>query len=414
MFAIEQQMDIIAESLGIDPVKLRIKNANQKGDITSSGCKVITCNIEECIRRATKAIDWEEKKRSKKPNRGLGLSAMTHCTGWRGIYAGCDVSGAMVKIEHDGSTTVYVGASETGQGAQTVLSQIAAEQLGLSLDEVKVILGDTEVTPVDFGNYGDRTTAICGHAVSIAATDAKKQLLAAASEMLDARVEDLDLKQGKVYVKTDPNRTVSIKNAAAYSYWTKAVPITGKGIYDSKTTLLEDWDQFKAYPEKSLTGKVVDAPGPSLDNTFGCQAVEVEVDPETGEVKVLEIVSVHDVGRALNPSMSESQVEGSIAQGMGLALYEQLVYGDGKILNPSFTDYKIMNAVDMPRNVKIILVEAGDSEGPYGSKGIAEPAIVPTAGAIANAVYDAVGVRIKDTPLTPEKIVKALKERHEK
>jgi CO/xanthine dehydrogenase Mo-binding subunit len=297
-------------------------------------------------------------------------------------------------MNNDGTIDLASGIAEIGQGSATGLAQIAAEELGIDLKDVNIITGDTSATPQCLGAWGSRQIFIAGNAVKMAAGEIRQKLLEEASRMLEARVDDLVAKERKVYVKGSPGASVSIAQVATTCY-NRGRILAGRGCYDDPTTYLPD--------KKTGYGGI-----PTY--AFGTDAVEVEVDRVTGRVKILSFVAVHDVGKLINPMMAEGQIEGAVLQGIGYALSEELVWEEGVVLNPNFQDYRILYINNVPR-IKTIMVESIDPDGPYGAKGLAEAGSVPTAAAIANAIYDAVGVRIKSLPITPEKILKALKEK---
>lgn len=400
-FAIESQMDMIAEKLGMDAVELRLKNANQKGDSTAPGFYISSCGLTECIQKAAKSIGWEEKRKNKLPNRGVGIACLFHGSGERGAYGDCDNSMSTVKVNEDGSITLFLGAVDLGTGSWTTMAQIAAETLGSRFEEVKVVAGDTDLPAFDLGSYASRTMLTSGNAVKIAASKARAEVFEIAARELGVSPKDLDAKEGQVFVKSEPSRSLSFADIATVAYYGKIKrPLVGVGYYDAPSTLF-DTNIRKWSP-----------PGPTAAYTFGCQAVEVEVNPETGNVKVLKIVAAHDVGRAVNPTICEGQLEGAMQHGLGYALTENLRIEDGKTLVADFRDYFLRRAPDMPP-IEIMLVESNEPNGPYGAKGVGEPALVPLSPAIANAIYNAVGARVKELPMTREKVLKAI-EAHKK
>jgi CO/xanthine dehydrogenase Mo-binding subunit len=325
------------------------------------------------------------------------MAAFTHCCGYR-AYVPCDPSAALVKFHDDGSVTLYTGESDMGQGAHTALAMIAAEELGVNLEDITVTTPDTSVTPLAMGSFASRVTFIGGNAVKAAAADAKRQLLEVASEMLEVDAADLEAKEGKVYVKGYPEKSVSIGDVTGESlYSRRGLPIMGRGYYDPPTEVL---DLYSGKGNLSPT------------YLFGVHVAEVEVDTDTGQVKVLRIVAAHDVGRVVFPDGAESQVQGAVSQGMGYGLTERIIWENGEIMNPNLHDYRIATALDMPP-IETIPVETDDPEGPFGAKGLGEAALIATGPAIANAIDDAVSVRIKDYPITPDKVLRALKEKKE-
>lgn len=403
-FALEQMIDIAAEKLGMDPIEFRLMNILRKGDLSALGTKIYSSGLEECVKRAAKVIGWEDKRKKKKPYRGIGIAATEHVTGQRG-YFDSDNSAATVKVNPDGTVCLAIGCVDYGMGIRTTTAQVAAEELGVLLEDVTVINADTEVTPLDLGQWGSRSATMAGNATLAAARDAKLQLFELAAKMLNADPEDLEAKNRTIYVKGKSKKSIPIARVAYASHFTKAGgeklrgrPIMGRGYFDADSKL----------PDPA-TGHG----DPSVSAPFGAHIAEVEIDPDTGIVKVLRYVTAHDVGLALNPSIVEGQLHGGLAQGLGYALTEGLSYDKetGVLRNPSFRDYKIFTAVDMPPEVDVVVVETKDPASPLGTKGVGEVAMNPTAAAIANAIYDAIGIRFKDLPITPEKILKALKKR---
>lgn len=393
-FAIESQLDLIARKLGIDPVEIRIKNANRYGDITPVGWKITeSCGFSECLREAADKIGWKEKQKDKPFGRGVGIAGCIHLSGFH-VYTDGDFSSALIKIFSDGSVELSVGSADMGTWSKTALAQIAAEELGVTLDQIRVVSMDTELTPMDLGSWGSRVIFIGGNAVRRAAYDAKWQLFEIAAEKLEANIEDLDSRESRISIKGAPQKYIKFSDCVgATSPHKVGNMIIGKGHYDSPTELAN---------RETGVSNISAAP------IFAAHAAEVEVDLQTGRVRVLRIVAAHDIGKAINPTAVEGQIEGAVAQGFGYALTEQYEYENGKILNPNFLGYRIPRTNDMPE-IMAILVEKIDSEGPFGAKGVGEPALVPVAPAIANAIYDAIGVRINSLPITPEKILTGLK-----
>ena len=277
------------------------------------------------------------------------------------------------------------------------MCQIAAEVLGITTDNITAAAIDTEFTPYDWKTVSSRSTFFSGNAVKLAAEDAKRQLIDLASKKLGVSPDNLVCRDGRVFANNEPEKGVSFKALAHYGNLSASGPIIGKGGFG-----LHAIDPI--HPETGQSKRF------SAYWMYGAQAAEVEVDKETGEVTILKMTAAHDVGKALNPLNCEQQIEGSLATGIGTALYEELVLDSGKAANASFVDYKIPRAKDIPELIPLI-VEAAHREGPFGAKGLGEPGLSPTAPAISNAIYDAIGVRIKDLPITPEKIVEALKDK---
>jgi len=403
-FAIESQMDMIAEKLGMDPLDLRLKNANKPGDITVIGSKLASCGLSECLRSAAKTIGWKKKRNEMKKrnhqvcmHRGVGIASAFHECGFRGHIGKVDLSSATVKINKDGTVQVFAGGSEIGVGYNTVLTQIAAEELGVCFEDVKIVTGDTNLTPVDLGLWASRGTFFSGNAVKMAVADAKRQLLEAAAEILNTTSDELEVRDGKIYVKNSPEKEVHISDVARHSYLSKGEPIIGRSVYESDATLPDEKGKYTP-------------PGACPTYSFAACVAEVEIDAETGQVHVLQIVSAHDCGFAINPINVEGQIEGGIAQGLGHTFLEGLIYKEGKALNAAFLDHKIFTAKDMPK-IKPLIIETIDPKGPFGAKGTAEVGTSAVPAAIANAIYNAIGIRFRDLPITPEDVLKSLKKK---
>lgn len=393
-FAIESQMDMISEKLGMDVKDLCLKNANYGGQVTCMGHKVTSCALKDCIEKAAETVGWKEKRRTQ-GDRGVGMASLMHTGGGvRLLFGDCNLSDVFIKMNNDGTIDLASGMAEIGQGSDTALAQIAAEELGIKVSDVNVITGDTWTTPQCLGAWGSRELFVAGNAAKKAALDLKQKLFEEASRMLGVGVEELVAKDRKVSVRANPEKSASIAQVATVCY-NRGRILAGRGCYDDPTTYIPD----------ANTGY-----GGVPTYAFGTHAIEVEVDRKTGRVKVLNYVAVHDVGKVINPLLAEGQIEGAGLQGLGYALSEGLAWEEGIVLNPNFQDYRIFYINDTPR-IKSVMIESGDPDGPYGAKGLGEPGMVPTAAAIANAIYDAVGVRIKSLPITPEKILMALKEK---
>jgi len=392
-FACETQLDVLANKIGMDPLELRLRNANQPDQMTFCGAEITSCGMKECMEAAARAIGWEEKRRGK-GLRGVGLANMVH-TGAGGRFYGYNAADAFIKLSDDGTVTLITPAQDMGQGAHTVMAQIVAEELGVNLEDINVISNDTDLTPYDLGSWGSRTTFMNGNAVLDAARNTKKEIITVASEMLEAIPDDIILEGGRVFVKGSSDQ-YSFSELADYAINRRGVPISGKGRFVDKLP--------SGYTIKEGFAKNI----PTF--AFGTQTAEVEIDEETGEVKVLKVVAAHETGTTINTLMAEGQIEGSVVQGIGYALMEGLTLKNGKVINDGFLDYKIPTIGDIPE-IETILIETNDPHGPFGAKGIGEPGLVPTAPAIANAIFNAAGIMIKELPIIPEKILKALKEK---
>lgn len=392
-FAMESMLDQLAEGIGMDPLDLRLRNAAEPGDITAHGFHYISCGLKDCFRQVAEAIEWKEKRSQKGFRRGLGISATSHVCGNRSFFPLFDGATAYVRIDEGGKVRVITGEVEVGQGLLTAYATIVAEELRIPLQEITVEAPDTDFAPFGLGTWGDRGTFIGGGAVKLAASDARKQIFETAAEMLEAHPSDLDCREGRIFVKGAPQKNIPFSEVAAHAVYTHGgSPILGKGTFIPNSELADP----------TRYGNISGA------YAFGAQAAEVEVDEKTGEVRLVRVVAAHDVGRALNRTTTEGQIEGATVQGMGYALFEELEFENGVMLNPSFLNYRVPTALDVPP-ITSLLVETIDPAGPFGAKGVAEPAMTPTAPAIANAIYDAIRVRIKSLPMTPEKVLKSLR-----
>jgi CO/xanthine dehydrogenase Mo-binding subunit len=391
-FAVESMMEMLIRELALDPLEVRLKNAARPGDKTAHGFKLLSCGFKESLDEVGRMMHYDRIKNDRKQAVGVGFSGTSHVCGNRGFFPLFDGSTAFVRIDEGGNVRVIPGEIDLGQGLLTTFAMIAAEELQVSLDRIRVDGGDTELSAFGLGTWGDRGTFIGGNAVRLAAGEAKKEILKVAAEMLEAHGEDLDIREERIFVKGSPGKSLSFDEVAAQAVYTHGgSPIMTKGVFIPESEKADD----------TFYGNI------SGTYAFGAQGCKVRVDRRTGKVDILEFYAAHDVGRAINPMACEGQIEGSVAQGIGYGLLEKVQYKDGVMINPGFLNYRIPTSLDMPK-IFTALVEPIDPVGPFGAKGVAEPSMTPTAACIANAIYDAVGVRIKELPMTPEKILKAL------
>jgi len=300
-------------------------------------------------------------------------------------------------MDFNGNVNVIAGASELGQGVETVLAQIVAEEIGIDIRRITVVSGDTSNALPCAGAWGSRSTFLAGNAAKDAANQIRQILLNCASELLEADVGALECFDEKIYVKGSPRKAVTYSEIAR-SCCEKGVPIRKDSVYND---VFSDFD---------IGDKAAGYENPNPTYSFCAQGAEVEVDVQTGKVKVLKFVAAHDVGKAINPMAIEGQIEGGVAQGIGFALCEEILFKNGEIINPTFLDYKVLSSLDMP-NVKSIIVESDDPEGPFGAKGVGELSTIPTAAVIANAVYDGIGIRVRKLPITPEHLIELINAR---
>jgi putative selenate reductase molybdopterin-binding subunit len=389
-FALESMMDDVAHELGIDPLELRRKNLIRKGDEDPIATKlgegkegfartIESCGMEECIKLASAAVPGGRSPESRpfhRIKRGRGFALCMHGTG----IPGDDMAGATIKVNEDGSFNLLIGAADLGTGSDTVLGQMAAEVLGVSLDDIVVYSADTDYTPFDVGAYASSTTFVSGTAVVRAAEQVRERLRAVAGDLLDTPPESLEFEEGCF---TSPK---------------------GKRMHVKEAALKSFYGQHKEQIVESASFLTMVCPPP-----FCACFAEVDVDLDTGMIKVIDIASAVDVGRAINPVLAEGQIVGSIAQGVGYALSEEMIFDDkGRNINASLMDYKVPAATDLP-DIKGLIVETDEPSHPFGVKSVGEICLDNVAPAITNAVFNATGVRFTELPLTPERVLEALK-----
>ena len=389
------QLDMIAEELGIDPLEIQLRNALKTGETQATGSRIISCGLTEALEAAAERSGWKEKRGKLPYGRGVGMGANGMMVGFpMGIRGG---SAALIKFNEDGGATLISGVVDNGQGNESMVVQIAADVLGLRMEDINLVSADSEVTPLDQGAYSQAATFVSGNAVRAAAMDAREQILDIASDMLDALPGELESKGGKVQVRERPERNVWLGKVIRQALIDNA-PVVGKGSYMPKVDQSREW---VSNPKGQHAGTF----------SFGAVVAEVEVDTETGQVKVTNVTGAHDCGLAINPMAVEGQLEGSVASGgVGATLLEEHVWDGGQMLNANMLEYKVPLSVDMPQIVPII-VETIDPEGPFGAKEAGLWGSMNMFQAIGNAIYDAVGVWIKEFPITPDKVLRALEEK---
>ena len=397
-FALESLVTELAEALGKDEIDLRIQNGNRPGTSTYLGQVIQSCGYEEALRRGREASNWDalRSKRIRRGNRvrGVGIGTAINVGGGARDQGDSDSSGAVVIMQDDGSVTVNSGGQEIGTGGSTVFAQIVAEELGVSVHRVHILNSDTDIMPWDIGAHAQRNVFCAGNAVRNACTEARAVLMDEIARQLEVGPSDITLRDDQVWVAGAANPLAAIgKVARAAHFRSGGRLIWGKGFYDPPTVKTDT----RGHGHKSGA------------YSFGAQFAEVEVDLETGFVRVLRMVGAHDVGFAINPAGAEGQIEGGMTQGFGQAMTELIHMEEGEILNPMMHSYGIPTAADAPPIVSL-LIESDDAEGPYGAKGVGEVTVVPTCAAIANAIYDATGVRLTRMPFTPERVYAALQE----
>ncbi len=398
-WGIEQLMDQVAEKLGMDARAFRLKNCIKTGGEVVTGWKMHPIKLDECIEKATAAIHWGTREPASAPNkrRGKGLAIM-----WKAPAMPPNAgSSAYVRLNEDATVTVGLGGQEIGQGTHTVMAQMAAAALGVPVEWIRIASPvDTLYSPYEWQTVASRLTWSMGNAVAAAARHAREQILELVAEHWNEAVQDLTIKDGQV-ISYRSEQTLPLRDMVVYGLpkagdcgW-RGGPIVGRGAF--MPTYVTGLD-----PE---TGQ---GPRSVVHYTVGCQAVDLEVDIETGQIEILRVAAAYDVGKAINPDQVRAQMEGGVVQGASSAIFEQLHLNQGRPVNASFVDYRIATSVDAPREIIPLIVEEPQDDGPWGARGIGEHAMVPTAPAIANAVYNAVGVRLPNLPLTAEKLHMAM------
>jgi carbon-monoxide dehydrogenase large subunit len=410
-WGIEQIMDQLAERIGMDPAEFRRRNCVRTGDKILTGMEMPAIDLVACIDKVAQAIGWDEGRGEAGPHarprpsaphkkRGQGIAIM-----WKAPAMPPNPgSSAIVRFNEDATLNVEVGAQDLGQGAFTIVAQMAAQVLGVPYEWVRVSVPvDTKYSPYEWQTVASRITWSTGNAVRAAAEDARWQILEIVAEHWDEEPDDLDIKEGQV-ISYKSEREQTLKNMVIYGLpnenfegW-KGGPIVGQGRF--MPTYVTNLD--------SETGQGTRA---VVHYTVGAQAVDLEVDTETGQIEILKIASAYDVGRAINPDLVLTQIEGGAVHGMSSA-FEAMVFDEqGQLLNPSFVDYRIATSVDAPKEIHGDFVETPLEDGPWGARGVGEHVMVQTAPAMANAIHNALGIRFTDLPLSAEKVFLALQER---
>ncbi len=402
-FAVESQMDMIAEELGIDPVEIRLKNARVSGEQLPNGDNVHNCGLTDCIQKAAEHTQFRQKygvkRRCHSDNnhirRGIGMGVSAYFGGSL-IYP--NSSSVTVKMNDDGTATLLTGALDLGQGAETVLSQIVAEELKTPVEEIQVIAADTDTTPVDIGSWISGNTYVTGNATRVAATEVRKKLLNIAAEKLEIGIADLVMANKAIHVVGSPERKMSYRELIALSVQKhRGDPVRGEG----------HWRTMRDEPFH-----------PSLATTKGrwsenyavdAQVAEVEVDTETGVVRLVRAVTAHDCGFPINPLLVEGQVDGQVSMALGHAFMEEVLMENGQTLNPNWLEYRMPTIHEMAVSEHIdVITEHYKTDAPYRTKEVGEGLVSAILAAIANAIYDAVSVRLHSTPFSPEKILRGL------
>jgi len=400
-FVTASVMDMLAEEVGMDPIAFRLRNAQSSGEVTPQGSVLDDCRLAECIETAAEKTDFlrkhaeyaQARTRPGRIRRGIGIATSIHNAGGAKIHKS-DGCGTILKLDDYARATLITGASEIGQGIDAVLTQIVMEELGIPKEDVTIVNNDTALGPWDVGVHASRTTFIAGNSALRAAKAARQQILNAAAKQSNVSASEMDLRAGHVVQADNGVAIVRLDRLLRQMHFAEEPELVMVSDYYEPNSVPEDRNHF---------GNL------SAAWAHAAYVAEVEVDTETGEVRVLKMTAVQDVGRVINRLGIEGQIEGGISVSLGYALSEQLKMREGRVMNPSFRDYKVFTAPETPE-IEIHFIESDCSEGPMGAKGIAElPAIVP-APAVANAVYNATGIRFFAPPLTPEKVARAIHE----
>jgi len=382
-FALGQHLDGLAQDLGLDPVEFNLLNAVEEGHTTLEGSHYASCGLKECIEKAAAKSGWKDKRGKLPKYKGIGIGIGAMASGAKGLFKH-DTSAAFVKIADDGKASLFIGLPDMGQSSHTTMAIIGAEVLGITPDDFQVVSGDTASDPLDVGAFTQRGTFNTGNATRNACLDAREQLAATAARQLDVDADRLVFRDHRVYPDGEPDRAIPFKKVVYDTLHSlEGRFVMGRGFYNS--------------PLKKGT----------MAYSFGAQIAEVTVDPGTGVVTVDRMTVAHDVGRAINPRIVEGQIDGQVFSGMSQALYEECVMENGQIMNPSRLDYKMPRAFEMPE-VDHIIVETVDPNGPFGAKEVGEGPIVCTMPAIANAVADAVGRQVREMPMSPWRVLRAI------
>ena len=402
-FAIESQLDMIAEALNIDPIEIRLKNARHSNEQLPNGDNVHNCGLSDCIRKAAEHTEFKRKYRgggrvessSERFKRGIGIG-VSACFGGSLIYP--NSSSVVVKMNDDGTAAILTGSLEIGQGAETVICQIVAEELKIPIDEIQIIAADTETTPVDIGAWISGNAYVTGNAARVAAGEVRKKLLTLASKYLKADIADLNVDNKSVYVAGSSDNRLTYRQLVAESISKNGGdPVIGEG-------------HWRTMRDEPFHPSLATTKGRWTENyAFDAQVAEVEVDTETGLVRLLRAVTAHDCGFPINPLLVEGQIDGQISMALGHAFMEEVVMQDGQTLNPNWLEYRMPSIHSLAPSEHIdVITESYEVGRPYRTKEVGEGYVSAILAAIANAIYDAVGIRLMSTPFTPEKILRGL------
>lgn len=399
LFGLESHITRIANELKMDQIEFRRKNAILPGDLTAYGAKMNPNGLLECIDKVQQAIDWGKKPKSSDPTKVIGQGFSLF---WKAPAMPPNASSsAFLKFNEDATINLIISGMDIGQGYQTVMAQIAAEILSVPPHKIRVETPDTDRNPYEWQTVASHITWSSGNAVKKAAMDAKEQILSLINRVYHYSVDELFLEDEAVKCQTDPAFILPLKDFVVDGIMTKDGTFKG-GPINARGMFMPEFSSTNGDPETSQGGH------PNVHYTVGAAALNLEIDKETGKMRVLKAALAIDAGKALNPDLVRGQITGGLLQGLATVLYEDMRYNDkGKLLNPNFTDYKIPTAMDTPEEIIPIIVEVPQPDGPFGARGIGEHTMLPAAPMIANAVEDALGIRIKQMPITAEKVALA-------
>ncbi len=396
-FALECHIDRFCQDLGLDPGEWRLRNTLAPGSLTANQMQVRTIGLKACLDRVIEKSAYREKRGRLPQGRGIGLAGSAYLSGaglpiyWNALPH----SGVQIKVDRGGGVTVFCGSTDVGQGSDSLLAYVVAEELGIEPKDIRVVTADTDLTPVDLGSYSSRVTLMTGNAAIHAARKLRKQLLEAAARKLEVPAERLRMAARRVWDEAEPSRSLGFAETA----------VLAEAAFGTLGSV--GWYR----PPKSAAKWKGSGVGPSPTYSYSAAAVELSADPETGVIRIDKVWIAHDIGRALNPLLVVGQLEGSVYMALGEALMEEQVFRKGLHRIPSLLDYKSPTSLDMPA-VDSILVETLDPEGPYGAKECGQGPLLPVIPAVANALFDALGIRIDEVPITPEKVLAALDGRY--
>ena len=400
-FGLESHLTQVARKLKMDPIALRKKNAIKEGDVLAYGATMNPTGLQEAIGRTAVEIRWGKKEVSKDPHKAIGKALVLY---WKAPAMPPNASSsAFLKFNEDGSINLLVSGMELGQGLLTVMAQVASEVLTVPVSKIRVETPDTDRNPYEWQTVGSHVTWGCGNAVKKAALDAREQIFDTVQRTLHMEKDHLYLEDECVKCRTHQGWKLAFKDFVitgieAEDHTFKGGPVMGHGMF------MPEFASAISNPETGQGGH------PNVHYTTGAGGIILEIDKQTGKMKVLKAVLAADVGKALNPELIKGQVTGGLLQGLATVLYEDMRFdAKGRLLNANFSDYKIPTALDMPEEVVPIIIEAAQPDGPYGARGVGEHTMIPAASMVANAVEDAVGIRIKSMPITAEKIALALR-----